>query len=875
MLQPAPYPYESRALRKYRVLQAQAAAVGLAESCYAVPQTNSFESYTNVAGVDLHASSLSGQESTGSNDGSKNSTLVTYLADAWCFGSDIFCGCDVRYVQKHHLEGYLVFFRQQGQSKLSWVHARKFVFMGAGSLGTTEIILRSREHGLSVGPSAGSSISSNGSMLAFGYDLNRRVNSVGTFGASADPPGPTIVGTIDCRDSPSLEQQFMIQDGAFPTIMAAFFRVVRIFLPSTPPRGAMRRSVIREIVLRYIPKTSRLQNCQCYLVLGHDNSGGSLSLTQDQPSLDLRNLRRTGNPGYIKKTLIAMTHALGGTFLEPIFGVVVHPLGGMAMSRDGTGKCGATTHTGEVLSGEGTEVHEGLVVMDGALISRSLATNPLATICALAERAVQSLADTHGLSLDLASKRPFEKLWCAHQLQEKVPLIEFSETMSGDLIFGASHAALELSMNIKIQGTQNTFSGSITGTARCVKISPDLINIEQGNFILFEQDQSMPMQRNMIYNLDLITSSGVKIYLHGSKKIHPTIGMSPLKAWRATTTLATTLSISDGSMIGKGELRISFAGFLTQLRSLRVLGPTATANRKLLLSFLLTFTKRMCEVMFVPFVRLQYPADASDSISGHFIKPEPDHVQQVEASDGVTTALRMWQPLSGKTASRNLLFIPGGAVTHEIYALPTINVNAVDYFTARGYRCWCITHRAATVDRAKDKRAWTTFDARLDIEAALKAIRRQRGRFKSSICRPLLYQSANDIRYRVYHSYRSLCRLRCTGMRTSRRHDTPSMAFGDRRVSILLASLGDPSESSQSSSATGWYLQKAGRWLVCLQSSKRGHAPAEAFDPGASLLSTDWTSRKVQFCCMLEELPTLRKTLEPCQPQRSNACQTR
>jgi cholesterol oxidase len=44
-------------------------------------------------------------------------------------------------------------------------------------------------------------------------------------------------------------------------------------------------------------------------------------------------------------------------------------------------------------------VHEGLYVMDGSIMPRSLGVNPLLTITALAERAMLHLARDRGLSI--------------------------------------------------------------------------------------------------------------------------------------------------------------------------------------------------------------------------------------------------------------------------------------------------------------------------------------------------------------------------------------------------------------------------------------------------------------------------------------------
>ena len=75
-----------------------------------------------------------GHECTGLNDGSKNSVAVTYLTDAWNWGAEIYCGCEVRFVQKAPKgKGYIVHFARHGagrsafsddfQHQLFWVKA--------------------------------------------------------------------------------------------------------------------------------------------------------------------------------------------------------------------------------------------------------------------------------------------------------------------------------------------------------------------------------------------------------------------------------------------------------------------------------------------------------------------------------------------------------------------------------------------------------------------------------------------------------------------------------------------------------------------------------------------------------------------------------
>lgn len=132
MLTPTPYPESSPPLKKLEALQRQARVMGQEHNFYRVPQTTFFHAGRNIAGVEMKASTGSGQECTGVNDGSKNTVLATYLADAWYWGAEIYCQCEVRYIFKAK-EGYIVCYAWHGAGrgefeeahleKLMWVRA--------------------------------------------------------------------------------------------------------------------------------------------------------------------------------------------------------------------------------------------------------------------------------------------------------------------------------------------------------------------------------------------------------------------------------------------------------------------------------------------------------------------------------------------------------------------------------------------------------------------------------------------------------------------------------------------------------------------------------------------------------------------------------
>ena len=69
--------------------------------------------------------------------------------------------------------------------------------------------------------------------------------------------------------------------------------------------------------------------------------------------------------------------------------------------------------------------------------------------------------------------------------------------------------------------------------------------------------------------------------------------------------------------------------------------------------------------------------------------------------------------------------VPGASVDQQIFALPTIEVNAVNYFTRAGYRVFVSVHRICQLMVAENN--WTTFDARLDIKGCFDWIRQEYG----------------------------------------------------------------------------------------------------------------------------------------------------
>ena len=104
----------------------------------------------------------------------------------------------------------------------------KTVVLSAGTLGSTEILLRSREEGLAVSDRLGERFSANGDIIAFALGGEQRVNGIGV----GHPPkfvgaaiGACVAGEIELHDDGRLDHSMFIQEGVLPSALAPLLPV--------------------------------------------------------------------------------------------------------------------------------------------------------------------------------------------------------------------------------------------------------------------------------------------------------------------------------------------------------------------------------------------------------------------------------------------------------------------------------------------------------------------------------------------------------------------------------------------------------------------------------------------------------------------------
>lgn len=350
---------------------------------------------------------------TGCNVGAKNTLYMNYLPYAKQKGVEIFTQTEVLHIEKG-AGGYTVVYRRNhvdGFGAPRRLRARN-VILSAGSLGSTEILLRSRENGLSVSDRLGTSFSGNGDYLGLAYNGDFRTNVMG-FGnrlgseRSQVQPGPTIVSAIQYHRGKPFRDRMTVQDfSALPSGLVNFFR---FSLPALAITGldmdegfrdkAEELQRIGRDVAGWNPEGAE-NHSMVYLVMAMDDAGGRMQLDEDgRVEINwprLRNLEKDPLFQRIDQELREHARTLGATYVHltrpKLFGVdnliTAHPLGGCSMGENAD--TGVVDADGHVYDGQGG-IQEGLRVVDGAIVPSPIGVNPFLTISALAERIAERM----------------------------------------------------------------------------------------------------------------------------------------------------------------------------------------------------------------------------------------------------------------------------------------------------------------------------------------------------------------------------------------------------------------------------------------------------------------------------------------------------
>lgn len=644
MLRPTAYPEGFPRLHKLEALERSAQAMG--GRFYRPPLTVTFEDGPNAVGVEQHACALCGNCVSGCNYGAKNTTLMNYLPDARAHGAEIYTHAAVRTVARRDRR-WVVEFDEVGSDRKRFGSSRLFVtadmvVLGAGTLGSTEILLRSREAGLPLSDRLGHGFSGNADVLGFAYNADSPINGIGRSEVgSTDGVGPCISGIIDLRDTERVEDAMVIEEGTIPSPLAAM--LPPSLVAAAAALGRDTDTGMRDFIQEKGREAATVlggaavgatHNTQTFLVMANDDANGRVTLEHDRVRIAWPDVGSQPIFDSINRKLEQATAALGGTYLKnPLWIkalhhslVTVHPLGGCCMGE--SAESGVVNHRGQVFAGpDGTEVHDGLYVCDGSVLPRAVGVNPFLTISAIAERCCALIAADRGWSIDYALPNRRRGAPAAAVMQRPIG-IRFTERMRGHAATGATGdyeaaaregiatgSTLEFTLTI----VSNDLAGMIAspehaarlyGSVTAPALSAAPMVVSEGQFQLFTQDADDAATRYMRYRMRLSSQEGRAYFLDGFKRVRDDAGID---LWTDTTTLFVTVHQGEdatGAVAARGILKIHPTDFAKQLTTMHVLNARGTIERlKAMASFGRFFAGALFDTYGGPLARLRSRLD--------------------------------------------------------------------------------------------------------------------------------------------------------------------------------------------------------------------------------------------------------------------------
>jgi cholesterol oxidase len=354
----------------------------------------------NEAQVRQSACNYCGDCMLGCHLQSKNTLDITYIAEA-----EARYGAEVAPLHKvSHLApeagGYRIFYdvvgeqpegaRQEGRPRRSVLG--KQVILAAGSLGSTEILLRCRDVFRTLpdlGRRLGHGFSGNGDMLfagAMDVPLEHGV----------DPAvGPSITAVADCsteqhaihiEDLGYPDQMLWLIEGLIPpqrNRLLQYLQLAGRYLKRSLGLGSTHSRVSDEIgSLLEGGRTSRFLP---YLGMGSDAADGQLRLRKGALDIDWRHTRSRAMFREMERSMKQLSESIQGRHVTSFLWqwpmrklLTAHPLGGCPMGERPADS--VVDHRGSVWS------YPNLYVVDGATLPSALSVNPSLTIAAVAER---------------------------------------------------------------------------------------------------------------------------------------------------------------------------------------------------------------------------------------------------------------------------------------------------------------------------------------------------------------------------------------------------------------------------------------------------------------------------------------------------------
>lgn len=313
--------------------------------------------------------------------GAKNTLDLNYLAAAGDAGAEIRANHIVRSLRPVDGRWLVGLDRIEEGRLIPDEVAADRVVLAAGSLGSTELLLRCRDQHRTLGNLSdrlGHGWSSNGDFLTPAIYSGRRVSP---------SRGPTITCAIDFLDGSEGGNRFFVEDGGFPDVLGNSIEDVA----GTAGRAGGIVGKMVEAAAGLMGRGDPLSCVMPWFGQAVDSPDGRMYLGRPWWNPFARKKLRLDWPYERSEPAVSalatmhrrLSEATGGRAVVPPSWtwfrdlITPHPLGGCAMADDP--RHGVVDGRGRVFG------HHGLYVADGAVFPRPVGLNPSRTIAALAE----------------------------------------------------------------------------------------------------------------------------------------------------------------------------------------------------------------------------------------------------------------------------------------------------------------------------------------------------------------------------------------------------------------------------------------------------------------------------------------------------------
>ena len=292
------------------------------------------EELPNLHGRTRTTCQLCGECDVGCNYGSKNTLDYNYLTHAKHHGAEIRTLADVRRIAPREGGGYDVTYADLGEhpeNPVTYDLTCDHLILSAGTLGTTNLLLRNRSAFPRLSRKLGTRFCGNGDLLTLALNTSRVIDGKKTPRIVDPGYGPVITSTArmpDAADPGGSGRGFYLQDAGFPQHLAWILHVVSApkqlwrwregasYLVKNWLKGTPETDVTGKIADLMLPAELSAGGLPL-LGMGRDVPDGKLYLRNGQLDIDWR--KATGSQEYfdrLRSTSRDFATALGGRFAD-------------------------------------------------------------------------------------------------------------------------------------------------------------------------------------------------------------------------------------------------------------------------------------------------------------------------------------------------------------------------------------------------------------------------------------------------------------------------------------------------------------------------------------------------------------------------------